>query len=89
VSLNDAQLALIEAFADALWLERGLSRNTLSAYQSDLRAFAGWLATNRRRDLPQAERADLLDYLAVLAAPDAARGRRPDPCLVCGSSTAT
>jgi len=73
VSLNDAQLALIEAFADALWLERGLSRNTLSAYQSDLRAFAGWLATNRRRDLPQAERADLLDYLAVLAR----AGRRP------------
>jgi integrase/recombinase XerD len=73
VTLNDAQLALIEAFADALWLERGLSRNTLSAYQSDLRAFAGWLAANRRRNLPQAERSDLLDYLAVLAR----AGRRP------------
>ncbi|MBU6465784.1 MAG: site-specific integrase, partial [Burkholderiales bacterium] len=32
----------IDQFADALWLEDGLSRNTLAAYRSDLRHFAAW-----------------------------------------------
>lgn len=64
---------LIEGFADALWMERGLSRNTLSAYQSDLRAFAHWLSEERGQTLIAAERADLLDYLARLAQ----QGRNP------------
>lgn len=34
---------LIEQFLDALWVEQGLSENTLSAYGSDLRIFAKWL----------------------------------------------
>ena len=57
--------AVIERFADALWMERGLSRNTLAAYQSDLRKFSGWLSKQRRRRLLEARREDLLDYLAV------------------------
>ena len=32
----------IEAFLDALWLERGLSESTLRAYRTDLLAFAAW-----------------------------------------------
>ena len=34
---------LIEPFLDALWLERGLSDNTVSSYRSDLEKFALWL----------------------------------------------
>ena len=34
----------IDAFIDALWLEDGLSKNTLQAYGRDLRLFAGWLS---------------------------------------------
>ncbi len=34
---------LIDQFIDALWVEQGLSDNTLSAYSSDLRIFAKWL----------------------------------------------
>jgi integrase/recombinase XerD len=34
---------LLERFLDALWLEAGLSRNTLSAYRSDLEALSAWL----------------------------------------------
>jgi len=30
---------LIDVFVDALWVENGLSQNTLSAYASDLRIF--------------------------------------------------
>jgi integrase/recombinase XerD len=33
----------IHRFQDALWLEQGLSANTLSAYGTDLRLFAVWL----------------------------------------------
>ena len=36
--------AAIDAFADALWLESGLSKNTLMAYRRDLGLFAAWLA---------------------------------------------
>ena len=58
---------LIEGFADALWLERGLSANTLLAYQSDLRAYADWLSQARGQGLVQTRRSDVLEYLALLS----------------------
>ncbi len=70
--MNDER-AVIEHFADILWMERGLSANTLSAYQSDLRAFTLWLGRERGRGLVEAGRLDLLDYLAVLSL----AGRKP------------
>ena len=70
---RDPELAAIEAFADALWLERGLSENTLAAYQSDLRAFHAWLRRERRCGPSTAARSDVLEYLAVLAQ----QGRKP------------
>ncbi|MET0050372.1 MAG: site-specific tyrosine recombinase XerD [Candidatus Thiodiazotropha sp.] len=57
---------LIEAFADALWMERGLSRNTLAAYQSDLRKLADWLESSGRQGLLCVRRQDLQSYLAHL-----------------------
>ncbi|MFK0379758.1 site-specific tyrosine recombinase XerD [Pandoraea sp. NPDC090278] len=36
--------SLIDQFCDTIWLEDGLSRNTLDAYRRDLRLFAEWLA---------------------------------------------
>jgi len=36
-------LALIEQFLDALWLERNLAENTLSAYRRDLTMLVEWL----------------------------------------------
>ncbi len=71
--VSDADEALIEGFADALWMERGLSANTLTAYRSDLRGFTGWLGAERRRGLAAAERTDVLDYLSLLAR----QGRKP------------
>ena len=32
----------IDTFIDALWLEEGLSKNTLSAYRRDLSLFSDW-----------------------------------------------
>lgn len=56
--------ALIDAFLDALWMERGLARNTLSAYRSDLLGLSRWLAA-RGRVLASAGREHLLEYLAT------------------------
>lgn len=36
---------LIERFIDYLWMEKGLSQNTLSAYNNDLAGFSQWLTT--------------------------------------------
>jgi integrase/recombinase XerD len=58
--------SVLDEFCDALWLEDGLSRNTLESYRRDLRLFGQWLKGSRGRGLIEAERADLLDYLAHL-----------------------
>ncbi|HXV08915.1 MAG TPA: site-specific integrase, partial [Burkholderiales bacterium] len=55
--------ALLDEFLDSLWLEDGLSRNTLDSYRRDLRQFAAWLQARSRRGLLEAQHADLLDYL--------------------------
>ncbi len=53
----------IDRFLDAIWMERGLSANTLSAYRADLMALGRWL---RERDvgIGKASRSDLLDFIA-------------------------
>jgi integrase/recombinase XerD len=63
--LATADLALIEQFLDTLWMQHGLSRNTLSAYRSDLAAFAIWLNATKAAGLLQARREHLLDYLSA------------------------
>ena len=55
--------SLIDAFLDSAWLESGLSRNTLSAYRSDLRHFAAWLA-QREAGLAEADRTRVMSYLS-------------------------
>ena len=53
--------AAIDAHLDYLWLERGLSRATLTAYRQDLAALAAWL----QRDIATATEADLHGFLAA------------------------
>ena len=53
----------IDAFADALWLEEGLARNTLDAYRRDLIALVRWLAPHCK-GLLQVQEADLQAYFA-------------------------
>ncbi len=59
-----ADNALLDEFSDALWLEDGLSRNTLDSYRRDLKQFQAWLEKLHGRELLAATHADLLDYLA-------------------------
>ncbi len=63
---------LLARFLDALWMESGLSENTLAAYRSDLTGFARWLE-RRKTLLAQSTRPDLLAYLAECAG----HGARP------------
>lgn len=65
MKVSDAEL--IDEFVDALWLADGLSKNTLAAYRSDLSLFARWLGT-RNGSLPEAQEADIDDWLAHLHA---------------------
>ncbi|GIX21638.1 MAG: tyrosine recombinase XerD [Gammaproteobacteria bacterium] len=67
-----ADETLIDAFLDAAWAERGLARNTLQAYRSDLRACAAALAA-RGLALAGAARADLEALLAARLAAGASR----------------
>ena len=62
VHADDA--ALIDAFTDALWLEDGLSKNTLAAYRRDLKLFCGWLAAQEKRLNDTVE----VDFLAYFSA---------------------
>lgn len=52
---------LIDQFLDAIWVEQGLSENTLSAYGSDLRIFAKWL---KEKPMLEVDGGQLSDFLA-------------------------
>src|SRR5688572_14389184 len=55
--------ALIDTFADAIWLEDGLAPNTLTAYRRDLSGLSVWLGS-RGTTLVAADEADLAQYFA-------------------------
>ena len=61
IPLHDQRL--LEQFLDHLWMEHGLSENTLSAYKNDLAGFSGWLADTEGQ-LLSASTADVQRYLA-------------------------
>ena len=63
-------------FLAYLEFERGLSRNTLEAYRSDLLQYGAWLA-ERGIDPLRVEHAHLADFLSDLAEGDPAADRAP------------
>ena len=62
---------LIEQFLDAIWMERGLSENTLAAYRNDLNGYARWLASQQLPDITAVGREDVQTYLAQRVAANA------------------
>src|SRR5271168_4630157 len=54
----------LQRFLDAVWMERGLSANTLAAYRADLTALARWLE-ERDSALLKASRIELLGFIAA------------------------
>ena len=57
--------AAIDRFVDAVWLEDGLSANTLAAYRRDLNALALWLQQNAATALDAAQESHLQAYFAA------------------------
>ncbi|MBP0598793.1 site-specific tyrosine recombinase XerD [Herbaspirillum sp. LeCh32-8] len=55
----------IDEFCDSLWLEDGLSKNTLDAYRRDMTLYAHWLHQERAKSLYATQADDLNAYFAA------------------------
>ncbi|WP_443112949.1 site-specific tyrosine recombinase XerD [Herbaspirillum seropedicae] len=55
----------IDEFCDSLWLEDGLSKNTLEAYRRDMTLYAHWLYQERAKALYETQAEDLNAYFAA------------------------
>ena len=64
MSESETNSHYLQPFLDSLWLESGLSKNTIAAYQRDLLGFATWLR-QFDIDLAAASRNDILRYQSV------------------------
>jgi integrase/recombinase XerD len=84
VEKGEARASAVEARFEALVLdflahlefERGLARNTLGAYRTDLLQYGAFLA-RRHRGATEADRADIADFLADLATGNGQRACSP------------
>lgn len=54
---------LVDRFLDAIWMERGLSQNTLGAYRADLMTLGRGLSEHNK-SIEMADKADLLSFIA-------------------------
>lgn len=55
----------IERYIDAMWMEKGLSNNTLASYRRDLTQFNDWLQRSSGSTLLQATSSSLQGYLGA------------------------
>jgi integrase/recombinase XerD len=55
----------LDSFCDAIWLEDGLSRNTLESYRRDIASFATWLCENPKKTLLETDTVDIQTYLSI------------------------
>ncbi len=66
----DTSPEIIEQFIDVIWMERGLSENTLSAYRTDLKKFYTWLMQSSNKPvvdmLIKVDRKTIVNYLSEL-----------------------
>jgi integrase/recombinase XerD len=62
-----ADLAEIDSFCDALWLEDGLAKATLASYRSDLGRLAGWLHEHGHEALLDLRETTLTAFVAHLS----------------------
>jgi integrase/recombinase XerD len=58
----DTSAAAIDRFIDAMWIEDGLSSNTLAAYRRDLTLYAQWLAAGPEAALNETTELHLREY---------------------------
>ena len=63
--MNSDERLVIDAFIDTIWIEKGLSTNTLNSYKSDLEKYFNWIESNSLK-YKELSRSDVLEYLAYL-----------------------
>ena len=66
-AVSKTDLAEIDNFCDALWLEDGLAKATLDSYRSDLGRLADWLAENQHEPLLDVRETTLSGFIAHLS----------------------
>lgn len=66
MDITDTNIRMLDEFTDALWLEDGLARNTLTSYRADLMQLVEWLGRQQRANgsLSEVTQADLLAFLS-------------------------
>ena len=47
-SFTNNSVKLVDGFIDSVWLEKGLSQNTLEAYRRDIISFSNWSCKKQR-----------------------------------------
>lgn len=67
MSVNDD---LLQAFLDAIWMEKGLSDKTLEAYRQDLSLYFRWLNNHGNASAVGADSANLQSFLSYLLTKD-------------------
>ena len=61
---NSTKNYIIDEFIDHLWLEDGLSKNTLTSYRFDLISFSNWLSKSMNIELTHVSQSEIQQYLA-------------------------
>ena len=61
---NHIKNKIIDRFIDHLWLEDGLSKNTLNSYRFDLELFSEWLTKTLKKNILDVSQADIQLYLS-------------------------
>ncbi|WP_239078545.1 MULTISPECIES: site-specific tyrosine recombinase XerD [Deefgea] len=63
-AVADSELTLINQFLDLIWLDDGLSINTIESYRRDLSIWAHWLQAETRQTLLTADRDAVQAFMA-------------------------
>ena len=63
--MSDSDRQILDAFIDNIWIEKGLSQNTLDSYKSDLEQFSIWLEKNNL-SFTKTSKKEVLAYLSFL-----------------------
>ncbi len=62
--ISSQEESVIALYLDAVWMEKGLSKNSLDSYRTDLTLFAQWLQ-QQNKNLLAADASTIQGYLAV------------------------
>jgi integrase/recombinase XerD len=63
--MSNSDRQILDAFIDNIWIEKGLSQNTLDSYRSDLEQFSSWLEKNNLSYINTSKK-EILSYLSFL-----------------------